>query len=137
MSAERRVRSVAYLDSSALVKLVVAEPESAALRRHLRARPVRASCALARVEVVRAVRLHDREATERARLVLSRTRLVRIDDDLLDAAAALGPGVLRSLDAIHIAAALTFGEELREMVTYDARMAVAAAAVGVKTLAPA
>ncbi|MFI5403321.1 MAG: type II toxin-antitoxin system VapC family toxin [Planctomycetota bacterium] len=129
--------SVAYLDSSALVKLVVAEAESSALRRHLRACPVRASCGLARVEVVRAVRHHGREAIQRARLVLSRTRLLRIDDDLLDAAAALSADVLRSLDAIHLAAALTFGDELRELVTYDARMRLAAATVGVKTAAPA
>jgi predicted nucleic acid-binding protein len=136
MSAEAQGASVAYLDSSALVKLVVAEPESAALRRHLRARPVRASCGLARVEVIRAVRQHGREAIERARRVLSRTRLLRIDDSLLYAAADLAPDVPRSLDAIHLAAALAFGDELRELVTYDARMTLAAATLGVKTAAP-
>jgi len=109
MSARGGRATVAYLDSSALVKLVVAEPESSALRRHLRSRPIRVSCALARVEVVRAVRRHGREATARARRVLARTRLLRIDDALLDAAAFLDGGVLRSLDAIHLAAAQALG----------------------------
>jgi predicted nucleic acid-binding protein len=136
MSAESR-RRVVYLDSSALVKLVVAEPESPALRRYLRRRPGRVSCALSRVEVVRAVRQHGREATARARLVLGRIRLLGIDDALLDAAAELQPGVVRSLDAIHLAAAHTFGASLEELVTYDARMARAAEITGTRCAAPA
>jgi uncharacterized protein len=80
---------VVYLDSSALVKLVVAERESAALRRYLRGEPHRASCALARVEVVRAVRPHGAAAMTRARRLLRRLDLLQLDDELLDAAAAL------------------------------------------------
>jgi len=137
MSARKGRALVAYLDSSALVKLVVAEPESSALRRHLKSRRVRVSCALARVEVIRAVRGHGRQATARARRVLARTRLLRLDDALLDAAASLDDGVLRSLDAIHLAAAQTFGALLREVVTYDARMTEAARSVGLATAAPA
>jgi predicted nucleic acid-binding protein len=129
--------TVAYLDSSALVKLVVAEPQSSALRRHLRSRRVRVSCALARVEVIRAVRDQGRQATARARRVLARTRLLRLDDALLDAAASLGGGVLRSLDAIHLAAAQTLGAQLREVVTYDTRMTQAATSIGLATAAPA
>jgi predicted nucleic acid-binding protein len=127
---------VVYLDSSALVKLVVAEPESAGLRRNLRGRPVRVSCALARVEVPRAVRAHGRAALQRAQQVLARIRLIRVDDTLLDAAASLDPGVLRSLDAIHLAAAQALGDSLRELVTYDARMAEAAALVGLPAASP-
>jgi uncharacterized protein with PIN domain len=74
---------VVYLDSSALVKLVIAEPESAALRRYLADEPERASCALARVEVHRAVRGHGSLALTRARRLLSRLHLVQIDE-LLD-----------------------------------------------------
>lgn len=125
-----------YLDSSALVKLVVGEPESGALRRYLRREPERASCALARVEVLRAVRAQGSAATTRARRLLQRLVLVRIDDALLEAAAALDPGILRSLDAIHLAAAQVFGDELSALVTYDARMAAAAALIDLRVTAP-
>jgi predicted nucleic acid-binding protein len=127
---------VVYLDSSALVKLVVAERESAALRRYLRAEPRRASCALARVEVVRAVRPHGAAAMTRARRVLRRLDLIQLDDELLDNAAALDGGVLRSLDAIHLAAAQTLVDELTAVITYDERMMAAAGAIGLTVEAP-
>jgi len=127
---------VVYLDSSALVKLVVAERESAALRRYLRSIPQRASCALAKVEVLRAVRPHGGAAMKRARGLLRRLDLVRLDDDLLDAAAALDAGVLRSLDAIHLAAAQVLGDALTAVVTYDDRMAAAAGRLGLPVAAP-
>jgi uncharacterized protein len=127
---------VVYLDSSALVKLVIAEPESPALRRYLGVAPERASCAFARVEVLRAVREHGPPATTRARRLLQRLHLVQVDEELLDAAAALDPRVLRSLDAIHLAAALVFSGELTAIVTYDHRMAAAAALIDVPVAAP-
>jgi predicted nucleic acid-binding protein len=127
---------VVYLDSSAVVKLVIAEPESAALRGYLRREPQRATCALARVEVLRAVRHHGPAALTRARRLLQRLTLVQLDDELLEAAAMLDPGVLRSLDAIHLAAAQVFGDELTAVVTYDQRMASAAGLVGVTVTAP-
>jgi predicted nucleic acid-binding protein len=126
-----------YLDSSALVKLVVQEGESSALAGHLRDRPRRASCALARVEVIRAVRAHGQPAMRRARQLLERIWLLRLDDALLDQAAALNGTTLRSLDAIHLAAAQTLGEGLAEVITYDSRMADAASHVGLPVAAPA
>jgi predicted nucleic acid-binding protein len=132
MSADGAV----YLDSSAIVKLVVAEAESSALAGHLRRRPVRASCALARVEVVRAVEAHGEPAVSRARALLDRIWLVRLDDALLDAAAGLPGRGLRSLDAIHLAAARALGDDLAEVVTYDRRMADAATRLGVSVAAP-
>jgi uncharacterized protein len=128
---------VVYLDSSAIVKLVVAEKESSALRRFLRHHAGRASCALARVEVVRAVRPHGAAAITRARGVLRRLDLVRLDDDLMEDAATLDAGILRSLDAIHLAAARVFGDDLRAVVTYDDRMAHAAAVLGLPVEGPA
>jgi predicted nucleic acid-binding protein len=127
---------VVYLDSSALVKLVVVERESAALRRYLRKETRRASCALARVEVVRAVRPHGSAALTRARRLLRRLDLIQLDDELLDGAAALDRGVLRSLDAIHLAAAQTLIDELNAIVTYDDRMTTAAALLGLTVAAP-
>ena len=136
MSAEQEARA-AYLDASALVKLVVAESESDALRRFLRAHPVRVSCALARVEVPRAVAGQGEAARLRARDLLDRVRLLALDDRLLNDAADLPPPVLRSLDAIHVAAARSFGDSLEVFVTYDIRMAAAAAAAGLNCAAPA
>ena len=125
-----------YLDSSALVKLVIAEPESPALRRYLRGEAERASCALARVEVLRAVRAHGPAALTRARRLLQRLSLVRIDDTLLEAAATLDPSIVRSLDAIHLAAAQIFGDEMTALITYDGRMATAATLLELQVAAP-
>jgi predicted nucleic acid-binding protein len=127
---------VVYLDSSAIVKLVVREAESAALRRFLRDRPSRASCGLARVEVPRAVAARGPAAIDRARRVVISLDLVRLDDALLDAAGDLEPAELRSLDAIHVTAARELRQDLECVVTYDRRMAVAAEAIGLTVVAP-
>jgi len=127
---------VVYLDSSALVKLVVAEDESAALRRYLRRHVERASCALARVEVLRAVRPHGTVALTRARRLLRRLDLVQLDDEILDDAAALDAGIRRTLDAVHLSAARLFGDDLAAVVTYDDRMAAAAARLQMPLEAP-
>lgn len=131
------VEAVVYLDSSAIVKLVVDEPESGALARYLRDRPTRTSCALARVEVIRAVRPQGESAVRRARRLLDRISLLRLDELLLDAAAALDGATLRSHDAIHLAAAQALGGQLVEIITYDRRMAGAAAGIGLAVSAPA
>ena len=133
MSAE----TVVYLDSSALVKLVVAEAESEALVAYLSDHPARASSALARVEVTRAVRPHGQRAIARARQLLTRTSLLHLDEALLDAAALLGGDNLRSLDAIHIASAQTVTNDLAALVTYDRRMAEVATDFGLTVSAPA
>jgi predicted nucleic acid-binding protein len=127
---------VLYLDSSALVKLVIRETESSALRRALRLDSARATCALARVEVVRAVRPHGAAAVARARQLLRTLDVVQLDDELLDSAAMLDGGLLRSLDAIHLAAALMLADDVTAVVTYDQRMAAAATAMGLPVSAP-
>jgi uncharacterized protein len=125
-----------YLDSSALVKLAVDEPESAALRRHLRRRRTLVSSALARTEVLRALLPAGPDAVAAGRQVLALCELVRINDTTLNRAAALLPHELRTLDAIHVATALRLEDELGALVTYDGRMADAARAVGVRVVAP-
>lgn len=125
-----------YFDSSALVKLVLQEPESVALWRHVRGRTRRASCGLARVEVIRAAKPHGPDAETRARRVLERLEIVHLDDSLLESAAELAGPELRSLDAIHLAAALTLGRGIVELVTYDSRMAAAAVALGLRVGSP-
>ena len=129
---------VLYLDSSALVKLVTREPETAALLSLLEPRPEVVSSVLARVEVLRAVaRVRGSKRTfERARAVLSRVVLVAMDDPILEAASTVAPVDLRSLDAIHLATALTLRPEIEAIVSYDARLNEAAKAVGFPVLTP-
>jgi predicted nucleic acid-binding protein len=124
-----------YLDSSALVKLVAHEKESAALQDALAGVEALASCNLARVEIVRAARQKRPSVVEKARRLLASIELVQLDDELLDLAAELDRP-LRSLDAIHLAAALEIGDELEAFVTYDGRMAQAADALGLPVVAP-
>lgn len=125
-----------YLDSSALVKLVNVEPESETLREFLAGRSRQMSCSLARVEVVRAAARRGAEFVARAREVIESLELIRLDDELLDRAAELQPVTLRSLDAIHLAAAQTLGAALSEVITYDQRMATAARGLGLQVVAP-
>jgi predicted nucleic acid-binding protein len=131
MSAE-----VWYLDSSALIKTIIQEPESRSLMRWLDAKDELVTCELVRMEAVRAVRLSDPNAVPRARRAIATLTLIRLDDALYDAAADLQPPSLRSLDAVHLAAALSLGRDLAGVVTYDTRMADAARALDVLVEAP-
>jgi predicted nucleic acid-binding protein len=132
MSADR----VTYLDSSAIVKLVVREPESTALRGYLRRKRPLVSSALARTEVARAVLALGAAAARRAQDVLGRIELVRVNDRILVAAGTILPPDVRSLDAIHLATAALLASNLGELVTYDARLASAARANGIRVVAP-
>ena len=127
-----------YLDSSALVKLVASEPESARLFAFLAGRAELVSSALSRVEVMRAVhRLDDAgELRARAESVLGSVALLRIDDAILTAAAALEPRTLRSLDALHLASALSVRDALEGFLAYDQGLAEAARRQGLKVRAP-
>jgi uncharacterized protein len=135
MSAEAPSGAV-YLDSSAIVKLVVREPETEALIAFLTPWQTRVTSALARVEVVRAVRRHGSLATARAAGLLDSLNLLALDDPLLDAAAAVDANDLRSLDAIHIASAHQLDGELGALVSYDERMLTAAHSLGLPVSRP-
>jgi predicted nucleic acid-binding protein len=73
---------------------------------------------------------------EGARRQLANIDLVRLDDDLLERATDIEPATVRSLDAIHLATALSIGSDLAAVVTYDARMSAAAQALGLPVIAP-
>jgi predicted nucleic acid-binding protein len=133
MSAERST----YLDSSAIVKLAVAEPDSAALRRYISRQRRRVSSALARLEVGRALLPLGDRAAVRGVDVLSGIELVGVSKRVLEDAAKLLPHDLRTLDAIHIATAQLIGNELGRIVTYDERMAQAARELGMAVVSPA
>lgn len=125
-----------YLDSSAIVKLVVQENESVALRRYLRRRRPLVSSSLARTEVMRALLPGGDEAVAAGRKVLTRLDLIRVSSSVLDDAAVLLPADLRSLDAIHLATARRLGHDLGTIITYDVRMAEAATNLGHRVAAP-
>ncbi len=129
--------SIWYLDSSAIVKFAVVEPESVAVatwRAGLGADDALMTCELAVAEVLRAVRRVDGDEAVALAHLDALDQLV-IDRDLLLAAGRLGGG-LRTLDAIHLAAAQAAGVELGGVVTYDERMAGAANDLGLETLSP-
>lgn len=128
-----------YLDTSALMKLVVMEPESNALRDYLNeiSDDTLFTAALTRTELVRAARRIDANVVAGARQMLSGLATVNLTTNLLDSAAILGPSLLRTLDAIHLAAAQAAGSELRCVITYDSRMSDAAKSLAIPVVAPA
>lgn len=128
-----------YLDSSALIKLVVEEAESAALRQWLQARPDATwyTSALAEVEVLRAVGRVQADALDAARAVLELVVQLEIDEDIRRAAAILPPTGLRSLDAIHLSTALLLRDEIEAFLAYDVKLSAACEHAGVTVEAPA
>ncbi len=127
-----------YIDTSALVKLVVREAETVSLQAWIRSRAGETffSSQLARVELVRAVKRAAPDHLDRARGVLAAVALLRIDDQILEAAENLPPDVLRSLDAIHLATAITHLSHVSAFVTYDGRLEEAARSLGVPVESP-
>ena len=127
---------LAYLDSSALIKLIAIEAETAALRQELRRWPDRASSLLATVEVTRTARRLGGHAPAAAVGVLAGLRLLAIEP-IVPAAAQIGGTTLRSLDAIHLATAATISRQLGLLITYDQRMISEAHTLGLPVLSPA
>ena len=126
-----------YLDTSALVKLVVSEAETAALRAWMgetERTPV--SCDLARTELLRVVRRAAPDRVVQARAVLDSITLIEVTTSVFEEAGRLDPTVLRSLDAVHLAAALSLGDDLDGIITYDERFAEAAQSNGVPVTSP-
>jgi predicted nucleic acid-binding protein len=136
-------RGTLYVDSSALVKLIVREDETDALQAELSPWPLLATSSIAVIEVRRAVRraredgrpdiLPDAEIDALLDVPIEMV----LTDQVRRAAAALDPDELRTLDAIHVASALALGDDLAALVTYDTRMQKAAESHRITILAPA
>jgi predicted nucleic acid-binding protein len=130
---------VIYLDSSALIKLVLPEPESAALEAHLaRAADQLASSKLAIAEVHRALTRIEATEDDRAAAdeLLEDLALLPLDDAVLRRAAGLPGRHLRSLDALHVATACGLGAGLAALVTYDVRMLEVCTGLGLRVVRP-
>jgi uncharacterized protein len=129
---------VIYLDSSALLKLLHEEQESAALEGWLSARagtPV-VSSELAKVEVIRACRRVNADALPEARALLAELDLIPLSREVVDGAAEVGETLLRSPDAIHLASALSIRADISAFIAYDLGLANAASAAGLESLRP-
>jgi predicted nucleic acid-binding protein len=131
---------VIYLDSCALLKLVLPETETSELRAFLSARPMEghATSALAQTEVARAlIRAQaEPEVADAAEDLLDRVLRIRVTDDVLRAAGMFPMRHLRSLDAIHLASAEHLEQALTAFLTYDKRLAAAARECGLPVETP-
>ncbi len=127
-----------YVDSSALLKLVFAEPESAPLRRVLLRWHDWITSQLSVVECHRAIRRAGGRPTDHARMdrAFDACAILHVDEPVVRLARTIGPRELRSLDAIHLASALSIGDNPDAFVTYDERLAEAARSVGLTVLQP-
>jgi predicted nucleic acid-binding protein len=126
----------AYLDASAFVKLVKDEAESTALNAALGAWPRLSSSTLLEVEALLAARRAGRGAYNIATTLLDGMELIEIDADIRRAAGHLEDPGLRSLDAVHLATALSLGERCGAFFAYDERLIAAARAHGLTVTVP-
>ena len=127
-----------YLDASALVKVILNEPESAPLAEYLSDWPVLVTSCISVVEVPRAVRWAGASSGSQAaaRELVADCDQIELDSELRRVAAIVKPEFLKSLDAIHLASALTVQHLIDAFVTYDRRLAGAARDAGLPVVAP-
>ncbi len=127
-----------YLDTTALVKLLFDEPESVALANWLTLKTTVAKVTsdISLVEVMRTCRRIDEPLVEGARRLLDGIDLVPLNHTIIQQAAALTSHELRSLDAIHLASALSLRDDITDFVAYDPRLCSAAAKVGLPIVSP-
>ena len=125
-----------YCDSSALTKLLKPERDSQELVQLFEGNASLIGSALLRTELVRAMNRYLPQYAAGIYRVLERVDLIPVDVGVLDAAGRMSPPSLRSLDAIHLASALTIREELEAFVAYDVRLLEAASALGLPVASP-
>lgn len=127
-----------YIDTSALVKLLFDEPESIALTNWLSLKTdvPKVSSDLSTVELLRTCLRINESMLDDARRLLDGVDLVPIDHLVVEQAAIMVPHELRSLDAIHLASALSLKADLTDFVAYDARLFSAAARAGLPVVTP-
>ncbi len=125
-----------YLDSSALLKLIFLEKESASLQRYLEARPEenKVTSILSRIEVLRVCARESETATALAKILLAGIDVIEISDVVVELASDVRAS--RSFDAIHLVSALTIQEELTAVVAYDLRLLEACSEYKLNTVSP-
>ncbi len=137
MPSEGASERYAYLDASAIVKLVIAEPETAALEADAARRAGLLTSRLGLTEVRRAARrVGSRRLVQQVEDVLEALVVLEMTTSMFDRAADLVPTALRTLDALHVAAALELDLPSTDFITYDARLAEAARRHGLSVVVP-
>ena len=124
-----------YLDSSAILKIIFQEDESAALAKFITEPAITSS--ISRVEVLRTVQRIDHSRVQLAQSELAKINIVEPIPSILTIAENFSHEVtLRSLDAIHIATLIFLSSATRGLITYDKLMAKNAEQLGLIVLAP-
>jgi predicted nucleic acid-binding protein len=118
------------------VKLPLQEAGHVTLREELSHWDGYVSSALLGVEAIRACGRYGARYAKEARAMLLDVALLPIEDRLLDEATTLRPALLRSLDAVHLATALSVRDDLGAFLTYDERLAEAAERHGLPVASP-
>jgi len=127
--------SLAYVDSSALLKLLFAEDESATFEAVISEWPDLVSSTILEVEVHRAAYREDLAAVA-VDVVVDAISLMDDDTAIRQVARRFGPATLRAMDAIHLATAASLGTDLGVLFTYDNRMLDGALLEGIPAWAP-
>lgn len=125
-----------YVDASALVKVVLDEAGSPAMRRWYVESDDVVTSIVGVIETRRAVRRSDFDAAH-LESVLRSVQAIELRPGAARSASILAPTGLRTLDAIHLATALALGSDLDAFVTYDDRLADAARSLGLPVVRPA
>lgn len=125
-----------YADTSALVKLVAPESESAAMKAFATSSGTIFTSVIGATELRRAIRRNYPERLVAAEGLLSRVNLIEASKSVLLLAEVIEPATLRTLDAIHLASALSVIEEIDGFAAYDVQLSRAARAVGLTAIAP-
>ena len=127
-----------YLDTSATVKLVTADEESAALINwlnvHLDEHLV--TSAIGHIELIRAATRAGAAATAAARKVASTIDTLVLTETIATIAATIPPAELRTLDAIHLATAHAHRHSLTAFCVYDRQLLEAAKTQDLPTVSP-
>ncbi len=126
----------AYLDTSALGRVLLGEPDAPAILDALEDFDQHVSSRLLRVELMRLARRED--LLPEAEALLSAVALVPLTDGLLALAETIEPTSVATLDALHLVTALALAARvsLEAVVTYDRRLAAGARHHGLAVLAP-
>lgn len=125
-----------YVDSSALVKLVLPEAESSSMIEFAAKFDTLVTSTIGAIEFRRAVKRHYAQQLWAVERVLAEMTILELSHEVRRTAELLEPTILRTLDAIHLASALVIREELEAFVAYDERLLEAARLAGIPTVSP-